>query len=97
MQRIVYKEEADYVYGRAVKNENTIYVNNSLPKWARLSTVVHELYHLEDDKAQNQLWREIRATFAQLFIPFLGGIYCIFKTITTPSRIKFTIKRFIRK
>lgn len=90
--RIICKDEMNAIYGRAVQNEDTAYINSSLWSWAKYSILVHEVYHL-NDKSKNKLWREIKATFAQLFIPFIGGIYCIFKTLTTPSRIKFVISR----
>ena len=83
-------------FGKAIKATDMIYVKESLPRWARLSTIVHELYHLEDN-TESQVWREVRAILAQLFIPFIGGLMSIGLTIIDKKRMLFYYKKYIKK
>lgn len=94
--KIIEKDKLYPKFGQALRNPDTILVRKDLPRWARLSTIVHELYHLEDN-TESQVWREVRAILVQLFIPFIGGLMSIGLTIIDKKRMLFYYKKYIKK
>ena len=88
--KVVSKGELSPNFGLA--KDGVAYVRGDLPKWVRMSVMVHELYHL-DDTRQNVLLREVKAILSQLFVPFLGGIWCIVLSCSK-GRLLYYLKRF---
>ncbi len=89
------KEDLYPFFGKAINNQNIIYIRDDLPKWIKMSVIVHEIYHL-DDLSQNTFYREVKAIMAQLFMSFFGGIGCIVMSLT-PSRLKAYYKKYVKK
>jgi len=87
--KIISKGELAPKFGLA--KGGVVYVREDLPKWVRISVIVHELYHLEDTR-QNVLLREIKAILSQLFMPFFGGIWCIILSLSK-ERLLYYLKR----
>lgn len=89
------KDELGPKFGLAKPSQREIHIREDLPKWVKMSVIIHELYHI-DDKSENVFWREIKAIMSQLFMTFFGGIGCIVMSLTT-ERLKFYITRFKNK
>jgi len=82
-------------FGWALPLSRIVFVREDLPKWVRMSVIVHELYHL-DDTAKNMIWREMKAFCAQLFVPLLGGIGALVMSLN-PERVRYFWRRFIKR
>ena len=80
-------------FGYANPELSTVWVRSDLPRAVHAFVLAHELYHLQD-KAKNVLWREIKANIAGLCKHPLGGIWCLWMTITDPARWRLYLSRF---
>jgi len=89
------KDELEPRFGLARSKQREVYIREDLPKWIKMSVILHELYHIDDD-ATNVFWREIKAIMSQLFMTFFGGIGCIFMSLSI-KRLKFYIQRIKNK
>lgn len=87
--KIVSKGELSPNFGLA--KDGIAYVREDLPRWVRVSVMVHELYHL-DDSRKNVLLREAKAILSQLFMSFFGGIWCIVLSCSK-GRLLYYLKR----
>jgi hypothetical protein len=83
-------------YGYANPGLNTVWVRGDLPLSVHHFVLAHELYHLTDPE-KNVLWREIKANMAALRQHPLGGLRCLWMTITDMDRWKLYLKRFREK
>ena len=88
--KIVPKDQLQPLFGLA--KDGVAYVRGDLPRWVRMSVIVHELYHL-DDSRKNVLLREAKAILSQLFMPLFGGIWCIVLSFSK-GRLLYYLKRF---
>lgn len=89
------KDDLGPKFGLSQPSQRKVYIRKDLPKWIKMSVIVHELYHI-DDKSKNVFWREIKAIMSQLFMTFFGGIGCVIMSLST-TRLKFYITRFKNK
>ena len=87
MQKIIYKPKKEFQPKFGLSVDDKVFIRDDLPYWVQMSVIVHELYHL-NDKSKNKLGREIKAIMAQLFMPLIGGIWCIFLSLSI-YRLKY--------
>ena len=90
--KFVPKEDLFPGFGKAFKSDRLILVRNDLPKIIQAFIILHEYFHLLDDR---KMWivRELKANLYAFFSPPIGGLVCIFMSLS-PTRLKFYINRF---
>ena len=65
-----------------------VLIREDLPRWIRRSLIMHEIHHLGDDD-KGFVRREGKAIMAQLFIPLLGGVASVVRSICSIDRLKY--------
>jgi len=90
--KFVPKEDLFPAFGKAFKKDNLIQVRTDLPKFVQAFVILHEYFHLLDER---KMWvvRELKANLYAFFFPPIGGLICIFMSLS-PTRLKFYVNRF---
>lgn len=91
--RLVARADLYPYFGYARPAQNTVWVRADLPQSVRDFVLAHELYHLQDT-AKNILWRKVKANTAALRQHPVGGLHCLWMTITDIDRWKLYFRRF---
>lgn len=91
--RLVARADLYPYFGYARPAQQTVWVRADLPRSVHDFVLAHELYHLQD-KAQNVLWREIKANVAGLIQHPIGGLRTLWMSVTDIDRWKLYFQRF---